>query len=68
VLPGKVRSWTMITIRSILDEMGKFTLDQSPSVQAAAAEHRKKSRTRQTRAWGHVGGAIWKQIDNHPMS
>lgn len=57
----------MITIRSILDERGKFTLDQDPSLEAALEEYREKSRTRQARAWERVGGAIWKQIDNNPL-
>lgn len=57
----------MITIRSILDEMGKFTLDQGPSLEAAAEKFRRESRTRQARAWERVGGAIWKQIDNNPL-
>ena len=54
----------MNTIHTTLNELGRATTYQNPSVQAAAQEAIRRSRTRTTRAFNHVGQNIQTRINS----
>ena len=55
----------MNTIRATLNQMGRITTNQTPTVQEAARQARLRGRTRTARAFSHVGGRIQTQTNKH---